>query len=236
MEQKNDNIYIYIWEEFNTVYIGRTKNPQKRHYQHRNRECDKTYKFSTDHHVEHPPMIILENDLSIEEGVEREKYWIKYYREHTSYNVLNKTCGGQKGRLISTNSIDEKERRRKYYQDNKEKILAYRKLYRETHRKEINEYNRKHYIKRSNDRVIKSKEEILEYRRLYRESHREEIRIKAKLYRETHKDKVKEYYDKNKEKIRESRKDRMKLYYQKNKEKIRLQQKEYRKKKNEEKV
>ena len=68
MNEKIDNIYIYIWEEFSTIYVGRTKNPKKRHYQHKTRECDKTYKFSSEHHVEHPPMIILENDLTIEEN------------------------------------------------------------------------------------------------------------------------------------------------------------------------
>jgi hypothetical protein len=35
-------------------------------------------------------MIIIENDLTIEEVVEREKYWINEYRKNSSYNVLNK--------------------------------------------------------------------------------------------------------------------------------------------------
>lgn len=26
MSNKKDNIYVYLWEEFNTVYIGRTVN------------------------------------------------------------------------------------------------------------------------------------------------------------------------------------------------------------------
>ena len=83
MEGKFDSIYIYLWEEFNTVYVGRTINPKGRHYQHKHRETELTYKFSSEHHVEHPKMIIIENDLTIEEGVEREKYWINEYRENT---------------------------------------------------------------------------------------------------------------------------------------------------------
>ena len=76
MANKRDNIYIYLWEEFNTIYVGRTINPKSRHYQHRHIVTESTYKFSSEHHVEHPKMIIIENDLSVEEGIEREKYWI----------------------------------------------------------------------------------------------------------------------------------------------------------------
>ena len=74
MIENRDNIYIYLWEEFNTVYVGRTVNPKGRHYQHKHRESEKTYQFSSEHHVEHPKMIIIESDLSLGEGIEREKY------------------------------------------------------------------------------------------------------------------------------------------------------------------
>ena len=88
MNDRRDNIYVYLWEEFNTIYIGRTINPKGRHYQHKTRKCEKTYKFSSEHHVEHPKMIIIENDLTVEEGVKREKYWIDYYKNNTQYNQL----------------------------------------------------------------------------------------------------------------------------------------------------
>ena len=97
MNGKRDNIYIYLWEGFNTIYIGRTVNPKSRHQAHRTRETESTYKFSSEHGVEHPKMIIIESDLSVEEGVEREKYWINEYRENSPYNVLNKTKGGEVG-------------------------------------------------------------------------------------------------------------------------------------------
>jgi len=102
VNEKRDNIYIYLWEEFNTVYVGRTIRPKSRHYQHRHTTTDSTYKFSSEHHVEHPKMIIIENDLTIEEGIEREKYWIEYYKNKTNYNVLNKTKGGETGTSGST--------------------------------------------------------------------------------------------------------------------------------------
>ena len=69
MNEKRDCIYIYFWEDLNAVYIGRTINPKSRHYQHKHREKEKTYQFSAEHGVEHPKMIIIENDLTIEEGV-----------------------------------------------------------------------------------------------------------------------------------------------------------------------
>ena len=112
MSEKRDNIYIYLWEEFNTVYVGRTVNPKSRHYQHRHIPTEKTYKFSSEHHVEHPKMIIIENNLTVEEGIEREKYWIKEYRENSPFNVLNKLKGGgisnlDKGKWTKETAFEE---------------------------------------------------------------------------------------------------------------------------------
>jgi len=100
MSDRKDNIYIYLWKEFNTIYIGRTINPKSRHYQHRHKPTEKTYQFSVEHQVEHPKMVIIENDLTIEEGIEREKYWINEYRKNSPYDVLNKLKGGQVGKLL----------------------------------------------------------------------------------------------------------------------------------------
>ena len=206
MNEKVDNIYIYLWEEFNTIYIGRTKNPKKRHYQHKTRECDKTYKFSSEHHIEHPPMIILESDLTIEEGTEREKYWIEYYR-NSSYNVLNKSCGGQKGRQARCKIPTGKT----YYQLHREERIEYQKKYREEHNKE----------KTNKIHKPKTKEELLLQRKEYYQSNRESILIKKKKYRDSHKEelkiKAKEYRKKHKEEIKERRKDYFKNYYQNHK-------------------
>ena len=48
MENKKDNIYIYLWEEFSTIYVGRTINPKSRNYQHRHNTTESTYKFSSE--------------------------------------------------------------------------------------------------------------------------------------------------------------------------------------------
>ena len=199
MDERKDNIYIYLWEEFNTIYVGRTINPKSRHYTHRHRESERTYQFSSEHHVEHPKMIIIENDLTIEEGIEREKYWIDYYKENTPYNVLNITCGGQKGRRISNLTEEEKkERQKEYYQKNKEKILAYRKEYEKRNREKINKRNREwkknHYIKKN--RKIKTEEEKKLAKKLYRQKNREVINKKRREEYQKIKGKRKEYFKK----------------------------------------
>ena len=56
-------------------------------------------------------MIIIENDLTVEEGVEREKYWINEYIKNSPYNVLNKTKGGQVG-CFNNLSDEEREKQR----------------------------------------------------------------------------------------------------------------------------
>ena len=203
MENKKDNIYIYLWEEFSTIYIGRTINPKSRHYQHRHIPTERTYQFSSEHHVEHPKMIIIENDLTIEEGVEREKYWIEYYKNNSEYNVLNKSCGGQTGQQKTKLTEEEKikrikERDKKRYIKRKEYIKEYNKKYREEHKKEILEVQKKYreehreeYLAKRKREREENRERILEQKRRYREKHREEIRLKAREYQKMAREKLK---------------------------------------------
>ena len=145
---RKDFIYVYIWEELNTIYIGRTIDPKRRHRQHRSKEKEKTYQFSSKYGIEHPPMIILEENLSIEKGVEREKYWIEYYKENKQYKVLNKSNGGELGSLGESNEEKRKKYLKEYYQKNKEKYIERGKKYRKEHAKELREKNRIRSLKR----------------------------------------------------------------------------------------
>lgn len=201
MNERKDNIYIYLWEEFNTIYIGRTINPKSRNYQHRHNVTEKTYQFSSEHQVEHPKMIIIENDLTVEEGIKREKYWIKEYKENSPYNVLNKSKGGQSGPIL--NSTEEKcENGMKDYK------AVYMKEYRKDNKAKTKEINRKY--RQSH------KEKIREMNKEYRKEHKEELREKKKKYRETHKDEIKEkkkkYYEENKSKILERQREYSRQY------------------------
>ena len=220
MREKKDNIYIYLWEEFNTVYVGRTVNPKGRHYAHKHRETESTYRFSSEHHVEHPKMIIIENDLTVEEGVEREKYWINEYRENSPYDVLNKSKGGGVGNTISVLTDEEREKKKKewyashkedmlrwareFYHRNSEKCKKTAREYKNSHKDEIKKYRnewyeshkehekeyQKKYYKEHKNEINNSRKEY--YKEWYRK-HREERKIKNKQYREKHIDEIREY-------------------------------------------
>ena len=241
MNIRRDNIYIYIWEELNTIYVGRTVSPKKRDWSHKHRESETTHKFSSKHHVEHPKMIIIENDLTTEEGLEREKYWINEYRENSHYNILNKTKGGEVG-WLSGMTDDEREERRKLSEQKRKKYL---KEYKTIHREEILEKNRK-YVKENKEKIIeyrqKNREKISLKKKIYAEEHKKEIALyqknyveenKVKLsnykkaYREAHKEEIalknKEYRETNKEKLYKSHKN----YVEKNKEKIAAYKKQW---------
>ncbi|MBQ9671558.1 MAG: hypothetical protein IJV34_01735 [Prevotella sp.] len=89
-----DNVYMYYFENFNAVYIGRTVNIKRRDREHVfNTTNDSVAKFAFAHDCPVPPMILLEENLSIEKGQEREDYWRNYYEEH-GYKVLNKAKTG----------------------------------------------------------------------------------------------------------------------------------------------
>lgn len=202
MEHKKDNIYIYLWEEFNTIYIGRTINPKSRHYQHRHTSTERTYQFSSEHHVEHPKMIIIENNLTIEEGIEREKYWINHYRNSTNYSVLNKSCGGQYGRKKIYSKDEIKQHQKEYYQKNRDKILEYSKNYSKNHKRKLTE-KRKEYNKRYNKNYQKEhKEEILNKKKQYRKEHREEYLAQRKKNREKILAYKRKYREKHREELR----------------------------------
>lgn len=234
MEQKLDNIYIYLWEEFNTVYVGRTVNPKGRHYQHKHRKTEPTYKFSIEHGVEHPKMLIIENDLTIEKGVEREKYWINEYRENSPYKVLNKLDGGQTGSNKPIYSKEElKQHKKEYYENNKEWLHAIQKKYYHDHKEEIKE-KRKDYFKDYNDSHKekykeyheKNKEKIKEYKKEYRSKNKEKISEQLKNWRETHKDEIKKYRELHREELLAKKK----VYRESHKEEIREYNKKYKQK------
>ena len=196
MRENRDNIYIYLWEELNTVYIGRTVNPKGRHYAHKHRESEKTYQFSSEHHVEHPKMIIIENDLTIEEGVEREKYWIDYYRNNTPYNILNKTNGGEIGGQLS---IEERKMLRAQKRVERLIIKSEERIGKMIH-KELRRIKEK-YKTNENNIIERNKKNSIFNLKVYYESHKEKIKSYQKQYRETHKEERKKYLSDNREKI-----------------------------------
>lgn len=112
---KVDCIYGYFFDN-NVVYIGRTLNPKNRDIDHRKeKKRDQVYRYSVEHNVDIPPMTIIENDITLDEGIKREQFWIDYYREN-NFVVLNKNKGGGIGSLTFSKYTREKieEETRKY--------------------------------------------------------------------------------------------------------------------------
>ena len=99
----NDCVYGYFFEDFKTVYIGRTieRRLKTRDKEHRNpKKNDSVYKFSIENDIPIPNIKIIESGLTVFDGSEREKYWEKYYSEN-GYKTLNIAKCGSLGSLLS---------------------------------------------------------------------------------------------------------------------------------------
>lgn len=100
LTDKIDCVYIYRFKETNSVYVGRTICPVDRDWEHRTDKkygkdnTDTVFRYSKENGFEIPKMEIIEDNLSVIEGQEREGYWVDYYRER-GYNILNKMKTGK---------------------------------------------------------------------------------------------------------------------------------------------
>jgi hypothetical protein len=74
---KVDSVYCYLFEEQNAAYVGRTLMYRQhiRDIEHKNYETDAVYRFAHKHSCVIPQMIIIEENLTIQQGREREDYW-----------------------------------------------------------------------------------------------------------------------------------------------------------------
>ena len=96
IKDRIDCVYVYIFEETKAAYVGRTL--MRRHMK-RDREhifflySDNVAKYAKKHNVPVPPMKIIESNLTLEEGLDREDYWRKWY-EQQGYTMLNRLATG----------------------------------------------------------------------------------------------------------------------------------------------
>ena len=89
-----DNIYCYIFEELNSVYVGRTININERNTQHNTKTNSAVYQFAQKHNIVIPQITILETNLSLEQGREKEDFYVTKYKSE-GWNVLNKAKTGK---------------------------------------------------------------------------------------------------------------------------------------------
>ena len=97
---KVDSIYKYYFKEKNAIYIGRTVYTEIRDKQHRNTKNDSVYRFAEDNKLAIPKMEIIESDLNVLQGIEREKYWESFYK-NKGFIIINKAPCGSIGSMAS---------------------------------------------------------------------------------------------------------------------------------------
>ena len=100
-DAKVDSVYCYIFEEQKAAYVGRTLMYRQhiRDVEHNYYDFDAVHKFAYNNHCAIPKMQIIEENLTVRQGREREDYWRKYY-ESNGFLMLNKAVTGAKSGSI----------------------------------------------------------------------------------------------------------------------------------------
>ena len=99
--ERLDSIYSYSFDDLNAIYIGRTIDIEARDNQHRTDKDDSVYKFAKKNKLDIPPMVVVENDLTLKEGQNREGYWMEYYKQ-LGKKLINVAKPGSLGGLYGT--------------------------------------------------------------------------------------------------------------------------------------
>jgi len=96
---KIDLVYSYEFVHEKAVYVGRTliKRCKERDKQHLFK-LDSVSSFAKEKGIVVPEMKILESDLTLDEGVKKEAWWIEKYRE-AGWMLLNKAKAGSIGMI-----------------------------------------------------------------------------------------------------------------------------------------
>lgn len=103
---KIDSVYVYVFDTLNAAYIGRAlmRRQKKRDNEHLFNEADAVARFAKEHDCPVPSMHILEENLTLEEGLKQEDFWRNEYLQQ-GYTILNKAATGVgKGSLCGLNS------------------------------------------------------------------------------------------------------------------------------------
>lgn len=98
---KRDNVYAYIFSEFNSVYIGRTVNVNTRNNRHHTDKRSIVYRFAKEKGISIPEMNVLKTGLTLNEGLEIEDYYVSKYCEE-GWNILNKAKTGLRSGAIGS--------------------------------------------------------------------------------------------------------------------------------------
>jgi hypothetical protein len=229
---EHSKIYC-IWCVDGYYYIGSTVNDLRfrlKDHKHHSRQYPerKIYKHINNLGWDNVEIKCLEpyNCSSREELLKKEDEYIK-------------ACEGDEFCLNNNQALQTEEELKQvqavYRQENRDKILDYKKRYRDENSEKIKAYNEK-YVTENKDTVYEkrreyiaqNREKIYQNTKEYNEAHKEEIAAYKKAWVEERKDelkmKAKEKRQENKEKISE----KSKAYYLEKKEEVLKRNKEYR--------
>lgn len=113
-----DNVYAYFFEEYNSVYVGRTMHTKSRDTQHRTEKTSSVFKFANKHNTIIPKMVILERFLSIDEGVKKEDYYcIKFKKE--GWKLINVAPTGEKANAVGNYKSEKWDLQKCYFEARK---------------------------------------------------------------------------------------------------------------------
>ena len=107
--EKIDCVYAYEFSDFHAVYVGRTleRRAKDRDKEHLFVDKDAVYIFAKANNVPVPDMKILENNLTLAEGVEKEGYYLERYRKE-GWHIINRAKTGGIG-LIARNKWSKRK-------------------------------------------------------------------------------------------------------------------------------
>ncbi|GEM_PF-430402 len=93
------NLYVYKWNDLNSVYVGITIDPKQRDWGHHKQGCT-VFNFAYDNRIDIPPMEILENHLTPQQAAKKEGEYVEKFKQD-GWNVINKAKAGSIGGLGS---------------------------------------------------------------------------------------------------------------------------------------
>ena len=95
-EGKRDSVYAYFFPERNAVYVGRSVDVSARDKQHRDPAGKSpVWKFAGKNGLEIPKPVVLENSLSLREGLAKEDLYVRKYKSE-GWRVLNRAKTGER--------------------------------------------------------------------------------------------------------------------------------------------
>lgn len=101
-ENKIDCVYAYEFQEKNAVYVGRTlmRRIKTRDREHMFIENDAVYIFAKENNAPIPNIKILEDNITIAEGVEKEGHYVEEYLKK-GWSIINRARTGSLGKIAS---------------------------------------------------------------------------------------------------------------------------------------